>query len=149
MHILSDQIPLYVEACSVGAENAVRRVLKVGLRVVADGGDDLVQRGEDLDSKLCGGGAKAPIWRKMMADVLNIEIDLPQTEEGPGYGAAMLAMVGCGQYASVKECADALVKTTATIEPDAKIAALYEEKYSRFRAIYPTMKPLFQILKED
>ena len=100
-------------------------------------------------SKLCGGGAKAPIWRKMLADVLNISIDLPQTEEGPGYGAVMLAMVGCGQYASVKECADALVKTTATIEPDAKIAALYEEKYRRFRAIYPTMKPLFQILKED
>ena len=100
-------------------------------------------------SKLCGGGAKAPIWRKMLADILNISIDLPQTEEGPGYGAVMLAMVGCGQYASVSACADALVKTTATIEPDAEIAARYEEKYRRFRAVYPTMKPLFQILKED
>ena len=100
-------------------------------------------------SKLCGGGAKAPIWRKMMADVLNIAIDVPQTEEGPGYGGAMLAMVGCGEYADVKECAAALVKTTATIVPDPAIAARYEEKYRKFRQIYPAMKSLFQILKEE
>lgn len=100
-------------------------------------------------SKLCGGGAKAPIWRKMIADVLNIEIDLPQTEEGPGYGGAMLAMVGCGEYADVKACASALVKTTSTIAPDPAIAARYEAKYRKFRSIYPTLKPLFQTLKED
>ena len=100
-------------------------------------------------SKLCGGGAKAPIWRKMIADVLNIEIDLPQTEEGPGYGGAMLAMVGCGEYADVKTCASALVKTTSTIAPDPVIAARYEAKYRKFRSIYPTLKPLFQTLKED
>ena len=100
-------------------------------------------------SKLCGGGAKSPIWRKMLADILHISIDLPQTEEGPGYGAAMLAMVGCGAFPSVSACADALVKTTATVEPDEEAAARYEEKYRRFRAVYPTMKPLFQILKED
>lgn len=100
-------------------------------------------------SKLCGGGAKAPIWRKMIADVLNIEIDLPQTEEGPGYGGAMLAMVGCGEYADVKACASALVKTTSTIAPDPAVAARYEAKYRKFRSIYPTLKPLFQTLKED
>jgi len=100
-------------------------------------------------SKLCGGGAKAPIWRKMLADILNISIDIPQTEEGPGYGAAMLAMVGCGQYPDVKSCCDALVKVTSTIEPDPVIAARYEKMYRKFREIYPAMKPLFQILKED
>ena len=100
-------------------------------------------------SKLCGGGAKAPIWRRIIADVLNIAIDLPQTEEGPGYGGAMLAMVGCGAYESVSACADALIKTTATIMPDPVIAARYEEKYRKFRAIYPAVKPLFQILKEE
>ena len=47
-------------------------------------------------SKLCGGGAKSPLWQKITANILNIPIDLPQTEEGPGYGGAMLAMVGCG-----------------------------------------------------
>ena len=100
-------------------------------------------------SKLCGGGAKAPIWRKIMANVLNIDIDLPQTEEGPGYGGAMLAMVGCGEYANCKSCADALVKTTQTVKPDQEIAALYEKKYRKFQNIYPTLKPLFQTLKEE
>ena len=100
-------------------------------------------------SKLCGGGAKAPIWRKIIANVLNISIDIPQTEEGPGYGGAMLAMVACGEYADVEACADALVSVTSTIEPDAEIAALYEARYQKFKAIYPTAKPLFQILKED
>ena len=69
--------------------------------------------------------------------------------EGPGYGGAMLAMVGCGEYADVKACASALVNTTSTIAPDPAIAARYEAKYCKFRSIYPTLKPLFQTLKED
>ncbi len=100
-------------------------------------------------SKLCGGGAKAPVWRKIIANVLNISIDIPQTEEGPGYGGAMLAMVGCGEYESVKACADALVSVTETIEPEPELAALYENRYNKFKAIYPTAKPLFQLFKEE
>lgn len=100
-------------------------------------------------SKLCGGGAKAPIWREMLANILNISIDIPQSEEGPGYGGAMLAMVGCGKYTDVAACTAALVKTAATIEPDPIIAARYEEKYRKFRAIYPALQPLFKALKEE
>jgi len=100
-------------------------------------------------SKLCGGGAKAPVWRKILANVLNISIDIPQTEEGPGYGGAMLAMVGCGEYESVKACSDALVSVTDTIEPESELAALYEDRYGKFKAIYPTAKPLFKLLKEE
>ena len=100
-------------------------------------------------SKLCGGGAKAPVWRRIIANVLNISIDIPQTEEGPGYGGAMLAMVGCGEYESVKACCDALVSVTSTVEPDKELAALYEERYNKFKEIYPTVKPLFHLFKED
>ena len=99
-------------------------------------------------SKLCGGGARAQVWKRIIANVLNITIDLPQTEEGPGYGGAMLAMVGCGQYAGVKECADALIKVTGCIEPEPELAALYEERYQKFKAIYPSMKELFKTLKD-
>lgn len=100
-------------------------------------------------SKLCGGGAKAPVWRRIIANVLNISIDIPQTEEGPGYGGAMLAMVGCGEFDSVKACADALVRVTSTIEPEEELAALYENRYNKFKAIYPTAKPLFKLFKEE
>ena len=98
-------------------------------------------------SKLCGGGAKSPLWRKMIANVLNIALDIPQTEEGPGYGGAMLAMVGCGAYDSVQGAVDALVHTSHTIEPDPAIAARYEEQYRKFRAIYPAVKSLFPIIR--
>ena len=98
-------------------------------------------------SKLCGGGGKSPLWRKIFANVLNITLDIPQTEEGPGYGGAMLAMVGAGEYENIVECSKALIRTTASIEPDPEIAARYEEQYQKFKAIYPVMKPLFQTLK--
>ena len=94
-------------------------------------------------SKLCGGGARSPLWRTILANVLNIPLDIPQTEEGPGYGGAMVAMVGCGAYGSVKDCADALVRVTKTVEPEPALAARYEEQYRKFKLIYPALKEVF------
>ena len=97
-------------------------------------------------SKLCGGGARSPLWRKIIANVLNISLDIPQTEEGPGYGGAMLAMVGCGVYETVASCASRLVRVSETVLPDPEIAARYEERYQKYKKIYPTMKNLFKEL---
>ena len=98
-------------------------------------------------SFLCGGGAKSPLWRTILASVLNVPLDIPQTEEGPGYGAAMLAMVGSGAYGSVGDCAKALCHVRETVAPDPAIAARYEAQYRKFRQIYPTVKDLFQTIK--
>ena len=98
-------------------------------------------------SKLCGGGGKSPLWRRMMANVLGIRIEVPSAEEGPGYGGAMLAMVGCGEYESVSACAKALVSTASVVEPDPQITARYEAQYQKFRKIYPAVKSLFPEIK--
>lgn len=98
-------------------------------------------------SKICGGGAKSPLWRKIFANVLNLDIDVLETEEGPGYGGAILAAVACGEYPSVEAAADALVHVTDTVHPDPEIAARYEAQYQKFRAIYPTVKDLFPLLQ--
>ena len=98
-------------------------------------------------TKICGGGAKSPLWKKIIANVLNVKVDVPETEEGPGYGAAMLAAVACGEYASVQEAAGKLVKVVDTIEPDPVLAAKYEERYAQFKQIYPAVKELFGKLK--
>lgn len=98
-------------------------------------------------STLCGGGAKSALWQKIFCNVLNIKIGLPQTEEGPGYGGAVLAMVGDGEYSSVQECCEKFVKIKGVINPDPQIAARYEEKYQKFKKIYPAMKQLFKEIK--
>lgn len=94
-------------------------------------------------TKLCGGGAKSPLWRRMIANILNLKVDLVESEEGPGYGAAILAAVGCGEFASVEEAAARLVKVVETIEPDPELVKKYEEKYRQFRELYPAVKNLY------
>ncbi len=94
-------------------------------------------------TKICGGGAKSPLWKKIMANVLGITVEVIESEEGPGYGGAILAAVGCGEYASVEEAADKLVKVVGTVEPDAELTRKYEEKYQKFKKIYPTVKCLY------
>ena len=94
-------------------------------------------------SKICGGGSKSPLWRTVFANVLGIPLQILKTEQGPGYGAAMLAMVGCGEYETVKHAVDALVEVVATEEPDAALTQRYEERYRQFKKIYPACKDLF------
>ncbi len=94
-------------------------------------------------TKICGGGAKSPLWRKIIANVMNMKVDIIESEEGPGYGAAILAAVGCGVFSSVEEAAGRLVKVVATEEPDPELTARYEERYQKFRKLYPALKGLF------
>ncbi len=94
-------------------------------------------------TKICGGGAKSPLWKKIMANVLGIKVDVIKSEEGPGLGGAMLAAVACGEYASVEEAAAKIVEVVDTIEPDPELTAKYEEKYRKFAKIYPALKDVY------
>jgi len=98
-------------------------------------------------SRLCGGGAKSELWQKILANVLNIPLELPVSEQGPGMGGAMLAMVACGAYPTVQAAADALVQVDKVVPPDPEIAARYEARYQAFRQIYPALKAVYPILK--
>ncbi len=94
-------------------------------------------------SKLCGGGAKSPLWREILANVLNVTLELPASEQGPGMGGAMLAMVACGAYPSVEAVCDHLVRVSETVEPDPERSARYEARYQQFRQIYPALKNVY------
>ncbi|MGN0485600.1 MAG: xylulokinase [Acutalibacteraceae bacterium] len=98
-------------------------------------------------SNICGGGSKSPLWKKIFANVLGIPLDSVQTEQGPSYGGAILAMVACGEYDSVQAAVDALVKITDTVYPDPELTALYEKRYERFQKIYPSVKNLYKEIK--
>ena len=98
-------------------------------------------------TKICGGGAKSPLWKKMIENILNVKVDVIESEEGPALGDAMLAAVACGEYANVEEVAAKIVKVIDTVEPEAELVAKYEERYNQFKEIYPACKPLYEIIK--
>ena len=101
---------------------------------------------EVKSSMICGGGAKSPLWRKMIANILGIELKIPETEQGPGYGGAILAAVGNGEYPSVDAAVKQLVKVTDTVKPDPQLVAKYEKRYQAFRPLYPALKNCFPAL---
>ena len=82
----------------------------------------------------------------MLANILGIRLEIPKTEEGPGYGGAMLAMVGCSEYESVDACAESLLSVVADVEPDPAITARYEDKYRKFSKLYLALKDVFHEL---
>ena len=98
-------------------------------------------------TKICGGGAKSPLWKKMIANILNLKVDVIESEEGPALGGAMLAAVACGEYKNVEEAAAKIVRIVDTVEPEEELVKKYDERYQQFRQIYPACKPLFDIIK--
>ena len=98
-------------------------------------------------TKICGGGAKSPLWKKILANIMNLKVDVIESEEGPAMGGAMLAAVACGEYANVEEAAAKIVKVVDTVEPDAALVERYEARYQQFKQIYPACKELFDIIQ--
>lgn len=95
-------------------------------------------------SNICGGGAKSELWKRIIANVLNIKLDIVETEQGPGMGGAMLAMVADKQFTSVQDACDKLVHIVDTIEPEVDLVARYEKKYQNYKEIYPALKKVFE-----
>ncbi len=99
------------------------------------------------ESCLVGGGAKSPLWRRILANVLGIKLNILKTEQGPGLGGAILAMVGAGEFSSVNEASEKLVEIAETLLPDERLTALYEDRYNKYKEIYPALKNVFKILR--
>lgn len=94
-------------------------------------------------TKICGGGAKSPLWKSIVANVTGLTVETVESEQGPALGAAMLAAVGCGCFSSVNSAAKTVVRVTGKTVPDHGLSAQYEEKYNKFRRLYPALKDLF------
>lgn len=100
-------------------------------------------------SNICGGGAKSILWKKIMANVLGIRLDTVKTEQGPGYGAAILAMIGNGIFADAEEACGKLVETASSVYPEKALVDRYDAKYEQFRLLYPALKDVFKAIKEE
>lgn len=118
-----------LEGVAFGLRDSLEVVRSLGIRIDS--------------SRICGGGAKSPLWRQIIAAVMNVKLEIIESEEGPGYGAAILAAVGCGTFESVERACEKLVKVIDTVEPDPVLVQKYEEKYQKFKQLYPIMKNWF------
>jgi xylulokinase len=102
-------------------------------------------RGLGVDAqvgRVSGGGARSRLWLEIVASVLRIPLELTEVEEGSAYGAALLAGVSNGVFGSAPEAVEACVRVRDRVEPNEAWAAVYDEGYARYRALYPAVKSL-------
>ncbi len=90
--------------------------------------------------RVSGGGARSRLWLEIAASVLGLPLELTEVEEGSAYGAALLAGVASGVFASAQEAVAACVRVRERIEPNPAWSEVYEEGYARFRALYPAVR---------
>jgi xylulokinase len=94
-------------------------------------------------ARIIGGGAKSPLWCQITADVLNVKVQKINAAEGPAFGAAILAAVGAGWFATVEAACEALITVTDEFTPEAGAAARYDKRYPIFTGLYAAMEPLY------
>jgi len=91
-----------------------------------------------------GGGAKSAFWLQILADVIGQPHVLLHVDEGPAFGAALLASVGTGAYASVPEACAAAIRTTDETRPNPETSAAYARYYPIYRELYPALQASFR-----
>ena len=91
-------------------------------------------------TKICGGGAKSLLWCKIIANVMNVTVEIPEQDEGPALGAAILAAVGSGFYQDLESAVARIVRVKDSIEPEDILVKKYEQAYWNFRKLYPAIK---------
>jgi len=93
--------------------------------------------------RVSGGGARSPLWRQILADVLNSELVTVNTTEGAAYGAALLAGVGAGIWPDVDTACAQVIHVTGSTQPEPNAAARYNAVYAEYCALYPALKNSF------
>jgi xylulokinase len=122
-----------IEGVSFGLRDSMELIKKAGL-------------GEIKQVRVSGGGARSPLWRQMLSDVMNSELVTVNTTEGAAFGAALLAGVGAGVWKTVEESCAATIKTMEKTVPNKDTVNVYEQYYRQYTALYPALKPSFDNL---
>jgi xylulokinase len=109
--------------------------------------DIIEQLGVPVSSvRASGGGARSPFWRQILADVLRKRVAMPSSQEGSAYGAALLAMVGTGEFSSVEEACSATIRETESLEPRQQESQVYAKAHATYKALYPALRPIYSLI---
>ena len=102
------------------------------------------EQGLELEQlRATGGGAKSLLWRQILADVLGVQLVTTTAEEGPAFGAALLAGVASGVYTTVQQACDVTVHVVDRTDPRPEMEHVYSNAFEKYRALYPALKPIF------
>lgn len=122
----------------------IRAVMEGVTYSLRDGIEIMKTLGIDINQvRVVGGGGKSALWRQMQADIFDLEIATLQVEEGPAYGAALLAGVGAGIFNDVYDAVQKCVKITGVIKPDPYHQEIYQRGYSIYTEFYPRLNDIF------
>ncbi len=119
-----------------GLLEGVTYYFRAGLDLMAEAGIEI------REFRVTGGGARSDAWLQIKADILGRPLARPRITEAGALGAAILAGVGRGVYASAQEAVKALVKVDRVFEPDARRHRLYTERFAKYASLYPFSKSL-------
>ncbi len=128
-HTRADLIRALLEGVSWSQKDCLDIIEALGVRVES--------------VRASGGGAKSPFWRQMLADIFDKRVVVLETQEGSAYGAALLALVGTGAFASVPEACRVAIHEVESVSPNAETAGLYRRGHEVYKALYPALKPLY------
>ena len=106
------------------------------------------QMGASVESvRVSGGGARSPFWRQMLADIFAKRVVVLETQEGSAYGAALLALVGTGAYASVRELCHAAIHEIDSVAPRSPEQQLYARGHKSYQSLYPALQPFYRSMR--
>jgi len=137
--VLGHELGHLARAIMEGVAFAMRQILDVMIGI-----------GTPIEQLLAsGGGLAGPIWRQIVADVLNRPLRLSTGRERAGAGAAVVAGIGVGIYGSYAESQRAVALPFELTEPDPRRVEIYESQYQRFIQLYPLLKPMLHDLSNE
>ncbi len=128
-----------------GRPHLIRSVLEGATYAMRDSLELIREMGVSIGKvRLSGGGARNALWRQIQADIYGCDVQIPNSSEGPAFGAALLAQVGTGGFATVPEACDATIRDVDRTAVDPKARAFYDRGYELYRKLYPALRCSFQ-----
>jgi xylulokinase len=128
-HNRADLIRAVIEGVSYSQKDALDIVEELGVEVSC--------------VRASGGGSRSPLWRQVLADVFGKRVASLETQEGSAYGAALLAMTGTGEFATVPEACAATIRESESVAPRDAEAAVYAKGHEIYRDLYFALSPLY------
>lgn len=134
-HTRADLIRSVLEGVSYSMKDCLRIIEHMGV--------------EARTIRVSGGGARSALWRQMLANILGAGVATLQNTEGSAYGAALLAMVGSGEFKSVTEACDKTIRQADLTVPETHTSAAYQRGYEVYTVLYPTLKPIYGLIHQN